>query len=80
MNPVWNEHFEFVVEDPNSQSFTVRIFDDDGLQNAEFLGVAQVQLRELEPGKVKEVWLKLVKDLGVQRDNKYRGQVRIASH
>ncbi|XP_054792574.1 synaptotagmin-4-like isoform X1 [Prosopis cineraria] len=77
LNPVWNEHFEFIVEDPNSQSFTVRVFDDDGIQNAEFLGAAQVQIRELEPGKVKEVWLKLVKELGVQRDNKYRGEVHL---
>lgn len=77
LNPVWNEHFEFIVEDINSQKFTIRIFDDDGLQKSELLGAAQVQIKELEPGKVKEIWLKLVKDLGVQRDNKYRGEVRI---
>ncbi|KAF7830317.1 synaptotagmin-4-like [Senna tora] len=77
LNPVWNEHFEFIVEDSSSQKLTVRVFDDDGIQDAEFLGTAQVQLKELEPGKVKEFWLKLVKDLGVQRDNKYRGEVHL---
>ncbi|KAJ6381079.1 hypothetical protein OIU77_029887 [Salix suchowensis] len=32
---------------------------------------------DLEPGKVKDLWLKLVKDLEVQRDNKNRGQVHL---
>ena len=54
----------------------MKIYDDEGLQAAELLGCAQVKLSELEPGKVKDVWLKLVKDLEVQRDNKNRGQVR----
>jgi hypothetical protein len=54
----------------------VKVYDDEGLQASELLGCAQVKLSELEPGKVKDVWLKLVKDLEVQRDNKNRGQVR----
>ncbi|KAF6155080.1 hypothetical protein GIB67_035827 [Kingdonia uniflora] len=44
---------------------------------SELLGCAQVQLKDLEPGKVKDVWLKLVKDLDVQRDTKNRGQVHL---
>lgn len=56
---------------------TVRIFDDEGgVRAAELIGCAHVALKDLEPGKVKDVWLKLVKDLEVQRDNKNRGQVR----
>jgi hypothetical protein len=54
----------------------VKIYDDEGIQAAELLGCAQVKLNELEPGTVKDLWLKLVKDLEVQRDNKNRGQVR----
>ena len=54
----------------------VKIYDDEGLQAAELIGCAQFQLKDLEPGKVKDVWLKLVKDLEVQRDVKNRGQVR----
>ena len=77
MNPIWNEHFEFVVEDASTQHLTVRVFDDEGVQAAELIGCALVELKDLEPGKVKDVWLKLVKDLEIQRDNKYRGQVRI---
>lgn len=77
MNPIWNEHYEFIVDDVSTQHLTVRIFDDEGIQASEFIGCAQVALRDLEPGKVKVVWLKLVKDLEIQRDTKDRGQVRI---
>lgn len=77
LNPIWNEHFEFIVEDESTQHLVVRIYDDEGIQSSELIGCAQVRLCELEPGKVKDVWLKLVKDLEVQRDTKYRGQVSI---
>lgn len=80
MNPIWNENFEFVVEDETTQHLTVRVFDDEGVQAAEIIGCAQFSLKELEPGKVKEVWLKLVKDIQVQRDNKNRGQVMNTTH
>ncbi|KAL0427196.1 UNVERIFIED_CONTAM: Synaptotagmin-5 [Sesamum latifolium] len=77
LNPVWNEHFEFVIEDASTQHLVVKIYDDEGLQSAELIGCAQIQLAELQPGKVKDVWLKLVKDLEIQRDNKNRGQVHL---
>lgn len=77
LNPVWNEHFEFIVEDDSTQHLTVRVFDDEGIQASELIGCAQVPLKDLQPGKVKDVWLPLVKDLEVQRDTKYRGQVKI---
>ncbi|GAV89363.1 LOW QUALITY PROTEIN: C2 domain-containing protein [Cephalotus follicularis] len=76
LNLIWNEHFEFIVEDASTQHLVVKIYDDEGLQAAELIGCAQVRLSELEPGKVKDVWLKLVKDLEVHKDNKYWGQVR----
>ncbi|KAK9683563.1 hypothetical protein RND81_10G150000 [Saponaria officinalis] len=77
LNPIWNESFDFVVEDPSTQHLTVRVYDDEGLQPAELIGCAQVALNDLEPGKVKALWLNLVKDVEVQRDTKYRGQVQL---
>lgn len=77
LNPIWNEHFEFIVEDHSTQHLIVKIYDDEGLQAAELIGCARVGLAELEHGKVKDVWLKLVKDLEVQRDNKNRGMVHL---
>ncbi|KAL4283673.1 hypothetical protein GQ457_16G004430 [Hibiscus cannabinus] len=77
LNPIWNEHYEFIIEDATTQHLVVRIYDDEGVQASEFIGCAQVLLRDLEPGKVKDVWLNLVKDLEVQRDTKKRGQVHL---
>ncbi|XP_020103512.1 synaptotagmin-5 [Ananas comosus] len=77
LNPIWNEHYEFIVEDSSTQHLTVKIYDDEGIQKAELIGCARVSLRDLEPGKVKDVWLNLVKDLEVQRDRKNRGQVHL---
>ncbi|EPS63943.1 hypothetical protein M569_10838, partial [Genlisea aurea] len=77
LNPIWNEHFEFVIEDASTQQLVVKIYDDEGIQAAELIGCAQVRLSDLEPGKVKDVWLKLVKDLEIQRDNKNRGMVHL---
>jgi Ca2+-dependent lipid-binding protein len=76
LNPIWNEHFEFIVEDASTQHLFVKVFDDEGLQSSELIGCTDIKLSELQPGKVKDVWLKLVKDLELQRDNKNRGQVK----
>ncbi|XP_019153553.1 PREDICTED: synaptotagmin-5-like [Ipomoea nil] len=77
LNPVWNEHFQFIVEDPLTQHLVVKIYDDEGLQASELIGCAHIRLNELEPGKVKDVWLELVKDLEIQRDKKDRGKVNL---
>ncbi|XP_026432060.1 synaptotagmin-5-like [Papaver somniferum] len=76
LNPVWNEHYEFIVEDETTQNLVVKVFDDDGIRAAELIGCVCLKLKDLEPDKVKDIWLKLVKDLDVQRDKKNRGQVR----
>lgn len=78
LNPVWNEHFEFDVEDIATQHLTVKIFDKEVVQEDELLGYAQVQLKDLEPGKLKDVSLPLVKDLeNGKPDTKNRGQVHL---
>ncbi|KAI4344197.1 hypothetical protein L6164_011448 [Bauhinia variegata] len=77
LNPIWNEHFEFIVEDESTQHLVVKIYDSEGLQSSETIGCAHIRLSELQPGKVKDVWLKLVKDLDIQRDTKNRGQVHL---
>ncbi|KAJ8434980.1 hypothetical protein Cgig2_027823 [Carnegiea gigantea] len=77
LNPIWNEHFSFTVEDKSTQQLVVKIYDDEGVQAAELIGCGQFQLKDLEPGKVKSVWLNLVKDLEIQRDTKDRGQVHL---
>ncbi|XP_026447964.1 synaptotagmin-5-like isoform X3 [Papaver somniferum] len=77
LNPVWNEHYEFIVEDETTQNLVLKVFDDDGIRAAELIGCVCLKLKDLEPGKVKDIWLNLVKDLDVQRDKKNRGQVHL---
>jgi Ca2+-dependent lipid-binding protein len=79
LNPIWNEHYEFVVEDIFTQHLTVKIYDDEGLQQSEIIGCARVSLADLQPGKVKDLWLDLVKDMEIQRDKKSHGQVSICT-
>ncbi|KAH0661556.1 hypothetical protein KY284_026487 [Solanum tuberosum] len=79
---IWNAvedsiMWPFVVEDPLTQHLVVKIYDDEGLQSAELIGCAHICLNELEPGKAKDIWLKLVKDLEIQRDKKNRVQVHL---
>ncbi|CAN6182676.1 unnamed protein product [Urochloa humidicola] len=77
LNPIWNEHYEFEVEDISTQHLTIKVYDDEGLQASEIIGCARVDLADLQPGKVKDLWLDLVKDLEIQRDKKRRGQVHL---
>lgn len=77
LNPIWNEHFEFIVEDASTQNLILKVYDDEGVQASELIGCAQVRLKDLQPGKVKDIWLDLVKDLEIQRDRKDRGQVHL---
>uniref|UniRef100_A0A0D6R0C9 Uncharacterized protein n=1 Tax=Araucaria cunninghamii TaxID=56994 RepID=A0A0D6R0C9_ARACU len=78
LNPIWNEHFEFEVEDIPTQHLTIKIYDEEGVQEAEILGCAQVPLKDLQPGNLKDIWLPLVKDLETRkRDEKYRGEVHL---
>lgn len=78
LNPVWNEHFEFEVEDISTQHLTVKIYDKEAVQDDELLGCAQVQLKDLEPGNLKDIYLPLAKDLeSGKHDTKNRGQVHL---
>ncbi|ONK68533.1 uncharacterized protein A4U43_C05F12930 [Asparagus officinalis] len=47
LNPIWNEHFEFIVEDMSTQRLVVKVYDDEGVQASELIGMAQFKLQEL---------------------------------
>ncbi|XP_057421576.1 synaptotagmin-5-like isoform X2 [Lotus japonicus] len=71
-NPIWNERFEFSVENVSTKHLIVGVYKSKRLSSSKFAGDAQIQLSGLESGKVKYVWSKLGKP---RRDNKNRGQV-----
>ncbi|KAK8654561.1 hypothetical protein V6N13_128523 [Hibiscus sabdariffa] len=74
LNPVWNQTFELIAEDRETQSLTVEVFEKDIGQDSR-LGVAKLRLSELEPEKLKEVNLRLLASLDTLRvkDKKDRG-------
>ncbi|XP_043586979.1 multiple C2 and transmembrane domain-containing protein isoform X9 [Bombus pyrosoma] len=58
LNPVWDESVTLPIEDP-FQSLTFKVFDYDwGLQD-DFMGVAQLDLTQLDLGQSQDVMLEL---------------------
>ncbi|GMI69666.1 calcium-dependent lipid-binding protein, Synaptotagmin 7 [Hibiscus trionum] len=74
LNPVWNQTFELIAEDRETQSLTVEVFDEDIGQDGR-LGIAKLRLSELEPEQPKEVNLRLLASLDTLKvkDKKDRG-------
>lgn len=44
LNPVWNEYFEFVVEQANGQRLRMELFDFDTVSSDEELGRLEIDL------------------------------------
>ncbi|MBA0825771.1 hypothetical protein Goarm_010689, partial [Gossypium armourianum] len=78
LNPIWNETFELIAEDRETQELTVEVFDQDIGQDKR-LGIAKFRLTELEPETPKEVNLNLLSSLDTLKikDNKDRGSCTI---
>ncbi|CAI9101637.1 OLC1v1039007C1 [Oldenlandia corymbosa var. corymbosa] len=78
LNPVWNQKFDLIVEDHETQSLIVEVFDKDVGQD-EKLGVAKVRMSELEPEAAKEVELRLMPALDMLKikDKKDRGTITL---
>ncbi|XP_022757132.1 synaptotagmin-4-like [Durio zibethinus] len=78
LNPVWNQTFELIAEDRETQALTVEVFDQDIGQDKK-LGIAKFCLIELEPETPKEVKLSLLSSLDTLKvkDKKDRGSCTI---
>lgn len=78
LNPVWNQTFDLIVEDKETQSLVIEVFDKDVGQD-EKLGVAKVRLIELEAERSKEVELRLLPshDMLKIKDKKDRGTITL---
>ncbi|KZV16518.1 synaptotagmin-5-like [Dorcoceras hygrometricum] len=78
LNPVWNQTFELIAEDKETQSLVLEVFDRDIGQDKR-LGVARIQLIEVEPDKAKEVELRLLPALDMLKvkDKKDRGTITV---
>ncbi|XP_078174363.1 calcium-dependent lipid-binding (CaLB domain) family protein [Carex rostrata] len=80
LNPEWNETFEVIVEDKETQFLALEVYDEDNMQTDKRLGVAKVPLLGLEMEKTKEHTLKLERSLDPlknNKDKKERGTITI---
>ncbi|XP_042392307.1 calcium-dependent lipid-binding protein-like [Zingiber officinale] len=79
LNPVWNETFELLAEDKETQSINFEVYDEDNLQQDKKMGVAKLSLQELKPEATKEMELKLLSSLDTLsiKDKKDRGSLTV---
>ncbi|KAF6160274.1 hypothetical protein GIB67_019043 [Kingdonia uniflora] len=78
LNPVWDQTFELIVEDKETQAIIFEVFDQDVGQD-KLLGVAKLPLIELIPGTSKEIDLRLLPSLDMLKikDKKDRGTLTL---
>ncbi|XP_075476582.1 calcium-dependent lipid-binding protein-like [Primulina tabacum] len=78
LNPVWNQTFELIVEDKETQSLILEVFDQDIGQDKR-LGVAKLPLIELVADTAKEIELRLLPALDMLKiiDKKDRGTITV---
>ncbi|XP_062209184.1 calcium-dependent lipid-binding protein-like [Phragmites australis] len=79
LNPEWNETFELIAEDKETQSLVLEVFDEDKLKQDKRLGIAKLPLSDLEMETVQEVNLQLLSSLDTTKvkDKKDRGVLTI---
>ncbi|VAI07678.1 unnamed protein product [Triticum turgidum subsp. durum] len=84
LNPEWNETFELIAEDKETQHIILEVFDEDSLKQDKRLGIAKLALSDLEVESVQEINLQLLSSLDTTKvkDKKDRGvlTVRVFYH
>ncbi|KAL1540128.1 calcium-dependent lipid-binding protein-like [Salvia divinorum] len=78
LNPVWNETFDLIAEDKETQSIIFEVFDED-IGEDKRLGVAKLSLVELESRGHKQIELRLLPSLDMLKikDKKDRGSLTV---
>jgi Ca2+-dependent lipid-binding protein len=79
LNPEWNETFELIAEDKETQHIILEVFDEDNLKQDKRLGIAKLPLSDLEIETVQEINLQLLSSLDTTKvkDKKDRGVLTI---
>lgn len=77
LNPVWNEKFKLIVNDPKSQVLQLQVYDWDKVGGHDRLGMQMVPLKLLTPYETKEFVLDLIKntDINDPHNKKPRGKL-----
>ncbi|CAI0385546.1 unnamed protein product [Linum tenue] len=81
LNPVWNQTFDLIAEDKETQSLIFEVFDKDIGQDKR-LGIVKVPLIDLEAESWKDMELRLMPALDMLKvkDKKDRGTLTIKVH
>ncbi|KAL6219201.1 hypothetical protein ACLB2K_012407 [Fragaria x ananassa] len=79
LNPEWNEEFNMVVKDPQSQALVFMVYDWDKVGKHEKMGINVIPLKDLPNDEPKVLTLDLLKtmDLNDPQNEKNRGQLEL---
>ncbi|KAK7258028.1 hypothetical protein RIF29_32410 [Crotalaria pallida] len=77
LNPEWNEDFNLVVKDPESQVLEIYVYDWEQVGKHDKMGMNVIPLKELPPEEPKEFTLDLLKNMDPNdvQNEKARGQM-----
>ncbi|VFQ76906.1 unnamed protein product [Cuscuta campestris] len=77
LNPEWNEEFNFVIKDPQSQTLDIAVYDWEQVGKHEKMGINIVSLKDLTPEETRVLTLDLLKTLDREdpQNVKSRGQI-----
>ncbi|KAE9458642.1 hypothetical protein C3L33_09451, partial [Rhododendron williamsianum] len=77
LNPEWNEEFNIVVKDPQSQALEINVYDWEQVGKHDKMGLNVLPLKELAPEEPKVVTLDLLKNMDPNdvQNEKLRGQI-----
>lgn len=79
LNPEWNEEFNMVVKDPQSQALEFLVYDWEKVGKHEKMGMNVIPLKDLPSDEPKVLTLDLLKnmDLNDAQNEKNRGQLEL---
>ncbi|KAJ6346190.1 hypothetical protein OIU78_008760 [Salix suchowensis] len=79
LNPEWNEEFNLVVKEPESQALELRVYDWEQVGKHDRMGMNVVPLKDLTPEEPKVLTLDLLKDMDLNdaQNEKSRGQLMV---
>ncbi|KAM1223412.1 hypothetical protein ACFX2G_043392 [Malus domestica] len=77
LDPEWNEEFNFVIRDPETQALELMVYDWEKIGKHDKMGINVIPLKELTPEEPKVVTLDILKsmDLNDAQNDKSRGQL-----
>ncbi|KAK1297338.1 Synaptotagmin-2 [Acorus calamus] len=77
LNPEWNEEFNLVVKDPESQALEFNVYDWEQVGKHDKIGMNVIPLKDLTPEETKSLTLDLLKNMDPNdaQNDKLRGQL-----